>query len=104
MEWGTNVSVWSSFGMVLSAKAGSFCSSSRNTSRGWYTTQRLVASTASASMIDSGRGGQGVAVPKGKCAACVMSVAAITFHVVRWGVGGNHTRSAGHTRGRCGAC
>jgi len=31
---GTNVSVWSSFGMVLSAKAGSFCSSSRNTSRG----------------------------------------------------------------------
>ena len=39
MEWGTNVSVWSSFGMVLSAKAGSFCSSSRNTSRGWYTTQ-----------------------------------------------------------------
>jgi hypothetical protein len=33
-EDGTNVSVWSSFGMLLSAKAGSFCSSSRNTSNG----------------------------------------------------------------------
>jgi hypothetical protein len=31
---GTNVSVWSSFGMLLSEKAGSFCSSSRRTSNG----------------------------------------------------------------------
>jgi hypothetical protein len=31
---GTDVSVWSSFGMLLSEKAGSFCSSSRKTSNG----------------------------------------------------------------------
>jgi hypothetical protein len=31
---GTNVSVWSSFGMLHSAKSGSFCSSSRSTSNG----------------------------------------------------------------------
>jgi hypothetical protein len=49
---GTNVSVWSSFGMLLSEKAGSFCSSSRRTSNGWYTVQRLEASKASESMIE----------------------------------------------------
>ena len=50
---------------------------------------------ASASMIDGGQGGQGVAVPKVRRE---MSVATITFHVVGW----VRIHKVGHIR--CEAC
>jgi hypothetical protein len=41
--------------MPLSIKSGSFSSSSRSTSNGWYTEERLKASKTSESMIDAAK-------------------------------------------------